>query len=291
MNYYNEHEQFAAAWLRELINDGQIPDGKIDDRDLQDVTPSDLDGFNQCHFFAGIGGWSYALKLAGWFGPCWTGSPPCQPFSSAGKQKGTADERHLWPHFFDLIRQCRPPVVFGEQVASAIRHGWLDALQNDMETEGYACGAIVLPACSVGAPHIRQRLFFAAERMGNTERTGLEGRQTAECADKFSSWKGSMDGRLADSEGSVRQYKAKQERRQDNEGRGFNGDGESDRLADSFWGDADWLYCRDGKYRPTKSGVFPLAHGFPNRVGALRGAGNAIVPQVAAEVIKAFMER
>ena len=120
--------------------------------------------FRQCHFFAGIGGWSFALQLAGWpeDRPVWTGSCPCQPFSSAGKQRGTADERHLWPVFANLIRECRPDVVFGEQVASAIGHGWLDGIRTDLESEGYACGAAVLGAHSVGAPHIRQRLYWVA---------------------------------------------------------------------------------------------------------------------------------
>jgi DNA (cytosine-5)-methyltransferase 1 len=59
---------------------------------------------------------------------------------------------------------------------------------------------------------------------------------------------------------------------------------------DSLWGAADWLFCRDGRWRPVESGTFPLADGIPGRVGLLRGYGNAIVPQVAAEFIRAFME-
>jgi hypothetical protein len=135
MNYYNEWDSFAAAWLKELIKDGLIPDGEVDSRSIADVEPSDLKGFTQCHFFAGIGGWSRALQLAGWSSdrPVWTGSPPCQSFSTAGKGKGKDDERHLWPVFFNLIRECQPPTVFGEQVAAAIRFGWLDDLQIDFE--------------------------------------------------------------------------------------------------------------------------------------------------------------
>jgi site-specific DNA-cytosine methylase len=135
MNYYNEWDSFAADWLRELIKDGLIPDGEVDNRSIADVRPEDLKGFTQCHFFAGIGGWSRALQLAGWSSdrPVWTGSPPCQSFSTAGKGKGKDDERHLWPVFFNLIRECQPPTVFGEQVAAAIRYGWLDDLQTDFE--------------------------------------------------------------------------------------------------------------------------------------------------------------
>jgi DNA (cytosine-5)-methyltransferase 1 len=169
VNYYNEFDHKAAAWLRELIRAGLIPDGHVDTRSIVDVQPSDLTGYAQCHFFAGIGGWSLALQLAGWPAdrPVWTGSCPCQPFSSAGKQLGAADERHLWPAFFNLIRQCRPVTVFGEQVANAIGKGWLDGVSADLEQEGYACGAAVLGAHSVGAPHIRQRLYWVANAQYN----------------------------------------------------------------------------------------------------------------------------
>ncbi len=162
--YYNEHDPFAAAWLRELIKDGLIADGVVDERSITDVQPADLVGFDRCHFFAGIGGWDYALQLAGWGdAPVWTGSCPCQPFSSAGQGAGGDDPRHLWPAWFRLIRECRPYVVFGEQVESAIAHGWLDLVCDDLEREGYAVGACGLPAASVGAPHIRQRLWFVAD--------------------------------------------------------------------------------------------------------------------------------
>jgi DNA (cytosine-5)-methyltransferase 1 len=150
--YYNENDPQTAAWLRELIRAGHVMDGIVDDRSITEVAPEDVQDFTQCHFFAGIGGWSYALRLAGWPDdrPVWTGSCPCQSFSAAGKQKGFEDLRHLWPYWASLILQCRPPVVFGEQVEAAIRHGWLDTVFGDLEAEGYACGASVLGAHSVG---------------------------------------------------------------------------------------------------------------------------------------------
>jgi len=164
MNYYNEFDPKAAAWLRELIKQGLIPPGHVDTRSITEITPDELKPYTQCHFFAGICGWSLALQLAQWptDRPVWTGSCPCQPFSIAGKGLGIADERHLWPAFFNLIRECRPECVFGEQVASAIGKGWLDGVSADLESEGYACGATVLGAHSVGAPHIRQRLYWVA---------------------------------------------------------------------------------------------------------------------------------
>ena len=179
MNYYNEFDPYAAQWLRNLIEAGHIPQGEVDSRSIKDVKASDLNGFVQCHFFAGLGGWSHALRLAGWpeDRPVWTGSCPCQPFSAAGAQKGTADDRHLWPTWFNLIRECRPDVIFGEQVEAAINHGWLDLVQSDLEGEGYACGAVGIPAGGVGAPHIRQRLWFVADAKHDGGWANQQGRQ------------------------------------------------------------------------------------------------------------------
>jgi DNA (cytosine-5)-methyltransferase 1 len=159
VNYYNEFDPAAAAWLRELINQGHIAPGDVDTRSIEDVRPDDLRGYTQCHFFAGIGGWAYALDLAGWprDRPVWTGSCPCQPFSAAGKGAGFEDERHLWPAWNHLIAQCRPPIVFGEQVEGAVRKGWLDRVASDLEGLGYAFGSAVLQASSVNAPPSKRR--------------------------------------------------------------------------------------------------------------------------------------
>jgi len=163
--YYNEIDPKAAAWLKELIKSGHIAPGEVDERSIEDVTPRDLAGFVQCHFFAGIGVWSYALRRAGWPDDrqVWTGSCPCQPFSSAGKGGGLDDERHLWPAWHWLIEQCRPAIVFGEQVASKSAEPWVDLVQSDLETLDYAFGAIPFPAAGVGAPHIRDRLYWVAD--------------------------------------------------------------------------------------------------------------------------------
>ena len=163
--FYNEIDPYAAAWLRNLIAAGHIAPGVVDERSIEDINPEELREFTQCHFFAGIGVWSHSLRLAGWPDdrPVWTGSCPCQPFSAAGKGAGAADLRHLWPAWHHLIAAVQPPVVFGEQVEAAIRHGWLDLVQADLEGIGYAFGAAGLPAAGVGAPHIRQRLWFVAQ--------------------------------------------------------------------------------------------------------------------------------
>lgn len=162
--YYNEFEPYAAQWLRNLIAAGHLPGGEVDERDIRDVKPEDVRGYKQCHWFAGVGGWPLATRLAGWPDdrPIWTGSAPCQPFSSAGKRSRQSDERHLWPHWFGLIRECRPPIIFGEQVDESIAMGWADEVFLALEDEGYACASAVLPAYSVTKNHERNRLYFVA---------------------------------------------------------------------------------------------------------------------------------
>jgi DNA (cytosine-5)-methyltransferase 1 len=284
--YYNEIDPQAAVWLRNLITAGHIAPGEVDTRSITDVTAQDLRGFTQCHFFAGIGGWSHALRLAGYSDdrPVWTGSCPCQPFSVAGRQAGTTDVRHLWPEWFRLIKECRPPRIFGEQVEAAIRHGWLDLVQADLEGIGYAVGAAGLPAAGFGAPHIRQRLYFVADTDGRDasaerkQRGGQHGQQPQD---------GGVVRRLGDSE------------RPRLEGHAGDGNDAAGRAKPSgsaaapsglsFWSECDWLPCRDGKARPVEPGTFPLAHGLSGRVVKLRAYGNAIVPQVAAAFIRASL--
>ena len=416
--YYNEYEPYAAEWLRNLIKKGLIPDGEVDTRSIVDVAPDDLRAFTQCHFFAGIGGWSHALRLAGWPDdrPVWTGSCPCQPFSVAGKGAGTDDPRHLWPQFHRLIAACRPPVVMGEQVAGKAGYGWLDGVRADLEREGYASRGADLPALAVNAPHIRQRLYWVAMdladaghmRRGDRPKSGEQelspssglGSSTVDmadaplikrngrgCGDDLGERRGvqeqtrASDSHMADADqggrgrrprdgdgerdgqagerhedhgltsgsgedcldvadaqqhGRGRQAKPAYDQSQKGDGPadqhgGFGGSSVCSHMADadfrqssegrgdacemcgvpiaeckskdcpalfggggskygSFWSDAIWLTGSDGKARRSKPGLPLLAHGVSNRVGRLRAYGNAIVPPLAAEVIRAFME-
>ena len=180
--YYNEIDPYAAQWLRNLIAAGHIAPGVVDERSIEDVSPLDLMDYTQCHFFAGVAVWSYALRQAGWPDdrPVWTGSAPCQPFSAAGKGVGTADKRHLWPHFHHLISQRRPVTVLGEQVEAAIKHGWLDLVQADLEGIGYTFGATGVPAAGVGAPHIRNRLYWVANARRDGHAAPTLGRETSQ---------------------------------------------------------------------------------------------------------------
>lgn len=175
--YYNEIDPFAAQWLRNLIAAGHIAPGEVDERSIEDVTPDDLRGFTQCHFFAGIGVWSHALRLAGWPDnkPIWTGSCPCQPFSASGKGSGFDDDRHLWPAFGWLIKQCRPERVIGEQVAGGRADPWFDLVQADLEGVGYAFGLVPFTSAGIGAPHIRERAYWVAESAGEQHQKLLPG--------------------------------------------------------------------------------------------------------------------
>lgn len=287
--YYNEIDPYAAQWLRNLIAAGHIAAGDVDERSIEDVCPDDLKNYTQCHFFAGIGGWSLALRLAGWPDdrPAWTGSCPCQPFSSAGKGEGFSDERHLWPSWYHLIGACQPPVIFGEQVAAAVGHGWLDLVYEDLEAKGYEVGSIVLPASGVGAPHKRDRLWFVADSAG----ARLEGR-VRQCLQRDSN--GSpifgQDSYVADTQCFGQQGQrefaepscaatdcARKANRADHAGAGH-------------WEGGVYINCQDGKARLIEPSIPLLAHGIPSRVGRLRAYGNAIVPPLAAEFIKASME-
>jgi DNA (cytosine-5)-methyltransferase 1 len=268
--YYNEIDPKAAAWLRELIKQGHIADGVVDERSIVDVTPDELREFTQCHFFAGIAVWSYALRSAGWVDdrPVWTGSCPCQPFSAAGARGGFDDQRHLWPHWHHLISQCRPPVVFGEQVASKDGLGWLDLVHADMEATGYAFGAADLCAAGVGAPHIRQRLWFVG--LADAADAGLQigrGGSGGEPRSVEQSERLRADGGLADADDQGSQGRLGVSERADECLAGPGGmvcrvdDITRPSPTNGFWRDADWLFCRDGRWRPVKPGTFPLADG------------------------------
>jgi DNA (cytosine-5)-methyltransferase 1 len=296
--YYNEIDPFAAQWLRNLIAAGHIAPGEVDERSIVEVDHRDLRGFDQCHFFAGIGVWSHALRGAGWSDdrPVWTGSCPCQPFSAAGAGKEFADERHLWPAWFELIRLCRPVAVFGEQVASKDALAWLDHVCADLEGEDYAVGAVDTCAAGFGAPHIRQRLYWVADaECGATERHGQElGSAERGMQGQAHERKWLRDdvghGELAGIVGNAIDARPQGQQRSGDMGlHGGEGAHGSTPTA-GFWRDAEWLPCRDGKARPVEPGSPPLVAGASQRVGRLRSYGNSIVTPQATEFVRAFLE-
>ena len=292
--YYNEFDLAAAQWLRNLIDAGHIAPGIVDERSIEDVHPSDLKGFTQCHFFAGIGVWSYALRQAGWGDdrPVWTGSCPCQPFSSAGKGTGFDDERHLWPAFHHLIKVCKPATVLGEQVASKDAGPWIDLVHTDLEALGYAFGAVPFPSAGVGAPHIRDRLYWVA----NTSNAGSQGWVSGGAHERRENQHGHVgrDGAVVGLDNTIglgrrarRHDDVEHDGQQPDAAGNFSG---SIGPTNGFWRAADWLLCRDGRWRPVEPGTFPLAHGDPARVVRLRAYGNAINAQAAQAFIECVME-
>ncbi len=309
--WYNENDPFAADWLEALIKEGLIADGVVDRRSIADVRPADLRGFDQCHFFAGIGGWSLALRAAGWPDnrAVWTGSCPCQPFSLAGAQGGFSDPRHLWPDWAWHIGQRRPAIVFGEQVASAT--DWLRLVRGDLEEMGYAVGAVPVQAASAGADHLRDRYWFVAY----TDDAGSQGRRVL--PERAGEWPSRSHG-VANADSLRGQVDQVAGGRADGGSAGpltgpccaRDGDmglpdgsrssegGEAtsiprhgDSAVATDWGDSlEWIIGADGKARRVKSGVRLLAHGVPNRVGLLRGFGNAIDHRPAKEFIGAYLD-
>jgi DNA (cytosine-5)-methyltransferase 1 len=325
------------------------------------VIPSDLKGFTQCHFFAGIGVWSLALRLSGWPDdrPIWTGSCPCQPFSAAGKGDGFDDERHLWPAFHWLVRCAKSAAIplIGEQVASKDGRAWFDLVSSDMEGLDHACGAVDTCAAGLGAPFIGQRLYWlASSRLGQTgiaagqrdagaflgTQDGIDGARIGQHGSDSQRYSDAVDvGRLAASHSGQRDGWAEPTRGNHSGGSDAGwpqGDGgvttcdESRGLAPAtsgqtrhgylqsskqhgliaqddrdscdggiplhpvdYWRDADWLLCRDpdgSRFRPVEPGAFPLvdARSVVNRLGQVRGAGNALNVSQAACFVEVVME-
>jgi len=345
--YYNENDDYAASWLENLIAAGHIAPGIVDRRAIQDVEAFELMEFTQCHFFAGIGVWSHALRRAGWSDdrPIWTGSCPCQPFSAAGKQKGFEDERHLWPIWNKLIEQCKPAVVVGEQVDKAL--DWIDLVSSDLEAQSYAFGAAIISAAGFEGAHIRHRNYFVG--LANNSNSGSQGHRQS---GKFDATTGRKDASRHDPEtrvsdglgnsgvqsgerraGSISGTETGSTSAWHPDGRhdhGHSDAGETDGLADTEceqwerrWTGTesdksgsverterlcaidenrtthapmlgrtpvDWLYGRDGKWRPVESGTFPLAHAAPARVGRLRTYGNALDAETATQFCEVVRE-
>ena len=245
--YYNDNDPFVCAWLRHLIAAGHLPAGDVDERPIQEVTPDDVRGYSQAHFFAGIGGWPYALALADWGDrPVWTGSCPCQPFSQSGVGAGPNDPRHLWPIWHSLIAECRPATIFGEQVSGPSGRSWFDLVSCDLEDDGYAVAAADLPVACVGAPHLRYRLWWVAAHPD-------------------------ADGVRWEREQPQTHFTTQEDARfQLSEFEGLVSSARELAIPAGRWG--------------------AVADGVSGRMGKLRAYGNAIVPQVAAAFVRAYVE-
>ena len=205
-----------------------------------------------------------------------TGGYPCQPFSVAGKQKGEKDDRHLWPSMLEIIAQVRPAWVICENVTGHIALG-LDTVLLDLEAEGYSTRTFIVPACSVNAPHRRERLWIVAHSNGKHERPRQKPEQSTgdtprEC---FSD----SGENVADSDTERREGGLPG--REDSEREGFNGHAR----------------CRSTTHRQPienwwliEPSVGRVAHGIPGRVAKLKALGNAVVPQIPMIIGQAILD-
>ena len=221
------------------------------------------------------------------------GGFPCQPFSSAGLQKAQSDSRHLFPEMFRLIKECRPSWVIGENVIGIVKLG-LDEVLTDLENEGYATRTFNIPACAVGAPHLRQRVWIIAhsdskgkpngaidaqaqgELVADPSISGLQEHGYGQTKDAIERSKDVADpqskrhGRGSSKKcGNEQRIILPKEQEGGEMGREAEGCGEPHR-PDQWW--------------ESEPPVGRLAHGVPNRVSQIRALGNSIIPQIAKEI-------
>lgn len=222
-----------------------------------------------------------------------TAGIPCQPYSCAGKRLGAEDDRALWPEALRVIREARPRWVVIENVAGFINLA-LGGVLSYLEAEGYETGAVVLPSCAVNAPHRRDRVWIVAHTkdfrirtessssrkgkgaicfgkvMAHADREGLQRRDSSQLCER-------SDKRLAWEDGS-----SASERRDCNNGTirkplaGLGG------MADGIPGNMDRHFDAEPYHIPR------VARGIPNRCARLKSLGNAIVPQVAYQILSAI---
>ena len=200
-----------------------------------------------------------------------TAGYPCQPFSQAGKRLGAEDDRHIWPHIREIVAQKRPAWCVFENVYGHVSMG-LDQVLSDLETDGYATRAFIVPACGVDAPHRRDRVWIIGRNVGDTEGIGRNG------------W--------AETAGRTGQTHKQDEPRPEIRGE-FGGSGEdvadtdSARCEEQWWGEpaqSQYEAAKRGDWWLSEPPVGRLAHGIPNRVDQLKGLGNAILPQIAMQI-------
>ncbi|NBW17616.1 MAG: DNA (cytosine-5-)-methyltransferase [Caulobacteraceae bacterium] len=229
-----------------------------------------------------------------------TGGFPCQPFSVAGKQRGKDDNRYLWPEMLRVIQEAKPSWIIGENVAGIVNLA-LDTVCADLEAEGYEVEPIIIPACAVDAPHRRDRVWIIAninglrsQKQGAEQQAGGAGQLLETQQSKRSVVADSNRGQLCQREpegqsvqvsgqggervGDVANTISQRRCGGNPEGEYAEDAGQSSRHPwNNTGGMATWL---------PEPYVGRVAHGVPNRVAKLRGLGNAIVPQVAAEIIR-----
>ena len=223
------------------------------------------------------------------------GGFPCQPFSQAGKRRGTEDDRHLWPEMLRIISEVRPTWVIGENVIGIVKME-LDSILSDLEGEGYQTRAFIIPACGIDAPHKRDRVWIIAHANSEGESDGPinEGprpRQLELMADPNSGFS------------TVTQQAVQAGRATIISSSKDVADSESERVQRLWssgeqkphtYGGQKLSLCGSERPRPAyweaEPGMGRVVDGIPNRVDRIKGLGNAVVPMVVEVIGNAIME-
>lgn len=220
------------------------------------------------------------------------GGYPCQPFSQAGQRRGQEDDRHLWPEFSRLVAELRPTWVIGENVAGHISMG-LDDVLSDLEGQGYTCRTFVIPACAVGAPHRRDRVWSIASR--NVADADIDERRPIKSC--------GLGGQGRDHHNGI-------QKRTENTGQSgnrsqFGAMADAERIGQPRSGES-FKSCNQAAHRKreavkpldgrigeiwlTEPDVGRVADGVPRRVDRLKALGNAVVPQIPEMIGRAILQ-
>jgi len=213
-----------------------------------------------------------------------TGGFPCQPFSVAGKRKGTNDDRHLWPEMLRVIKACKPRWVIGENVRNltSIQDGMVfEQVCTDLEEQGYEVQSFVIPASAVNAPHQRYRVWIVAHTgcslwKRSKFREENESEDKRRDANQFERSSSTSKSNVADSKISER------DALQTNREYGEISPQEVFRDRSCIQRQTSWW--------SVEPNVGRVAHGIPDRVDRLKGLGNAIVPQIAYQLGLAILK-
>jgi DNA (cytosine-5)-methyltransferase 1 len=257
-----------------------------------------------------------------------TGGFPCQPYSSAGKRLGKEDERHLWPHMLRVISEVKPTYVVGENVRGLTNWNGgvvFEEVCTDLESQGYTVQPILLPACAVGAPHRRDRIWFVAYSNNTSTEYSIQTRGYMSTSE--------VNSRTATNTNLLRQYERECDNEEQPSERGINAlndTSENVKYGTSFNSNSERLkgsvstkligqfsneksineinLLSNGRGReelsferfPTQSPICGGDDGLPSkldgitfpkwRAESIKGYGNAIVPQVAYEIFKVIAE-
>tara|TARA_A100001515_G_scaffold69263_1_gene55062 strand:+ start:73 stop:933 length:861 start_codon:yes stop_codon:yes gene_type:complete len=210
-----------------------------------------------------------------------TGGFPCQPFSVAGKQKGTSDDRYLWPEMFRIIKEFKPRWVIGENVKGLVnlQNGLVfETVCTDLEGEGYEVRAFNIPAAGVGAPHRRERIWIVA----NSRRTLRQGTELREKNEDETRKENADQHQRSNSPSKSNVANANSERQQEQcRTESVQKEGNEPQRSSSQARHAGW---------ESEPDVGRVANGIPGRVHRLKALGNSIVPKIAEEIGRAIMK-